>query len=274
MLPSKALSNLTDMSADDAVALLVKTSEATFVSADFVKTALPAWINELVNPTTLAGRTARNSLIGGGLGGVLGAINERSKPEEDRGYMTGAGRGALLGGLAAGTGTLIAGAWPDYDKLTTEEQKLLDQAKLDATAQADAAAGNTALPALDAVRNKSEGVTGVASAVLDPRFYANMAKQSPYHSLTGAAIGGGVGAGTGRMVGNYFSGIKSFGAGGDMSPKSFVLAGGLKGLAGPHAPNASYGRTGATLGGGVLGALGGAVLGNGVSALIERFRGG
>lgn len=299
MLPSKVSSNPTDMSADEAVDLLVKTAEVTLVNAAMVKVATPAWLSELINPTSLAGRTARNALLGSGVGGLVGALRERNKSDEERNYVGGASRGALLGGLLGGAGTLAVNAWPGFNEKTDAEKAIVEAGERDATYHTNAQqqmdringknngpitptadGGDSLVPALGLTANPSQGlILGYGPSFLDSRTYKALL-DTPRGTAGGLIVGSGIGGGAGRAFGNFVTGVpnraytdvNNVKQPGDISKSTFAPLMAFKGLTGPNAENASSLRTGFTLAGAGAGAVGGAFGGHALSALLHRLK--
>ncbi len=306
---SKASFNPAEMSAAEAVDLLVKTAEVSFAAGELVKEAkLPGFLNELVNPTGTLGHTARNALIGSGIGGLVGAVREFGRPEEERNYGGGIGRGALLGGLAGGAGTLLAEHLPKANALTTEEQIQKELGEHSQAVRARAlsqtgggkvptqpadsphrsAVGNAlnsdyAPPALRVMLNPDSGpvdtpleTLGLLAAPLDSGVRQSLA-DTPVASAAGALYGQAVGSRLGGGFGNFLTGQRR-GVGG--RPNPFAIRqnpfNAYRGIAG-NANGTVVGngvRASSRLIGGAMGGFGGAVVGQGIQHLIQKLRGG
>lgn len=219
MLPAQVFSSLCEMTPEAAVDTLVKTA------------AMPGFLQELVSPTGTMGAAARNGLIGAGVGGLLGAVRETRKNEQDRNYGGGVTSGALLGGILGGAGTAAwreGGQWLKPTKEQAEIAKVqADSAAAAATAQHDSDVLNGLTspttprpervvpltsrdwmpPALRLFFN-SQGGGGVAAAheSLFPSAATPQAAENYRASVGGAGLVGLAGGELGRRIGGYVDG--------------------------------------------------------------------
>lgn len=182
-------------------------------------------VKNIANPQTNGWEAARNGLIGAAGGAGLGAITSFGQPRGRRRTLSSMLQGALLGGAIGGGGTLalqqasLAGKLPDSAiskrleaiaaelKRNTVRGSTAGNAAL-AAEQADLQARLKALPppapagppkpqastlrVLDsAATDVMSGQPGEAAATLFPH---------PGKAMGGAALGGGIGYGTGKAV--------------------------------------------------------------------------
>lgn len=282
MLPAQVFSSLCELSPADAVATLEKSA------------AMPGFVNELLSPTTPVGGAARNGLIGAGIGGLLGAIREGRKGEQDRDYGGGVARGALFGGLLGGGGTLAANAGAEWLKPTEEAARtariqnhdtdIVNRANhnsrilagdpsgagtpsapvgplADKGVLGNALASDVMPPSLQLLLNPSSGGGVIPAAKsLIPGFDTPQAAVSTGFNGTGAFIGAGLGGAGGARLSRYFTG-KGLGKG--KGATNFLLGwlrGGLRDVKGaPTTGRLIGGGVGATVGAGIGGMTGQAI---------------
>jgi hypothetical protein len=198
----------------EAAALLAK-------QASLTKRAGPGLLDLLRNPTQVVdgktvphvpAETLRNALIGLGIGGVAGGVQEYSKPEKERNYSRVIDK-AMLGSMLGGSGTV---AWrhlvnsgnakapavlqPEFDGMGASPSPI-DQVRENLSADNEAAAAPSAPTARSPLADLAAGAAADKKLPLSVRNTAMWAHDAGPAQWGGALGGGAVGYGLGARAG-------------------------------------------------------------------------